>query len=105
MEGGGEAGGRTNVTVREEAVRREEGRREGEDIGGSRDEKGREGWRVKKGGEREGGRRREGRRREGGGGSELEGRKEGGGRMEEGRGEGGGMEEGRQEDLGRTKVT
>ena len=47
---------------------REYGRREGWDVGGSRDEEGREGRRVKKGGEREGGRGggRKGVREEGG---------------------------------------
>ena len=37
----------------EEAGRREGGRREGGYVGGSREEDGREGWKVKKGRERE----------------------------------------------------
>ena len=72
-EGGGEAGGRTKVIVRELEGRNLSGGREGDEgRGGGREEE-------------------EGRRRE------LEGRKVGGGRMEEWRREGGGMEEGMQE--------
>ena len=56
-EGGGEAEGRTNVGVRElEGRKLGGGRREGGDIGdigGSRDEEGGKGWRVKNGGGRE----------------------------------------------------
>ena len=57
-EGGGrEAGGRTKVGIRGLEGRKLGGRRRKEeewDVGGSRDEEGREGRRVKKGGEREG---------------------------------------------------
>ena len=53
-EGGGrEVGWRTKVGVRGGAGRAEDGRKEeGGDVGGSRDEEGREGRRLKKGGER-----------------------------------------------------
>ena len=45
-EGGEEAGGRTKVGVREQEGRKLGGGREGGDVGGSRDEEEREGWRV-----------------------------------------------------------